>query len=138
MCRIYLWEKRFPVKEQEKCKVLVAGFPETPSQEFENDVSLASHPVIRTYSGKETIEKCLTDPGICYLLMDVNLSGLNGFEVSQYLRKAGYSDLFIILVGWFSVASAEMALTAGCNEFIAKPLNLNVIAGVLSENKIGI
>ena len=116
--------------------MLVAGFPETPSREFENAASLSLHPLIRTYSGTEAIEKCQADPDIRYLLMDVNLPELNGFMVAQYLRNAGYIDLFIILVGWFSVTSAEMALSAGCNEFIAKPLDLKVIDSLLLENKL--
>ena len=90
---------------QEKCKVLVAGFAETTSLEFENAVSLAPYSLIRTYSGPETVEKCLADPGIRYLLLDVSLAELNGFRVAYSLRKAGCHDLFIILVGWFSVAS---------------------------------
>ena len=129
-------EKTFPLIKQEKRKVLVAGFQETPSREFENAFTIASHSLIRTYSGTETIAKCQTDPDIRYLLMDVNLAELNGFMVAQYLRNAGFVDLFIILVGWFSVTSAEMALSAGCNEFIAKPLDLKVIDSLLLENKL--
>ncbi len=116
------------------CKVLLAGFPEVTSEGFEHTLCLSPGMLIRSCTGAETIEKCLADPAIRFLVMDVALEGMNGFEVTQQIRKIhDFSDLVIILVGWYSLASVNMALAVGCNEFIVKPLDHNVINGLLNE-----
>ena len=89
--------------------------------------------IIRSREGQETIEKVIQDPDIRFLVMDVNLQGLNGFDVTTHIRNSSGRDLVLILVGWSSISSAEMAMSVGCNEFIAKPFEPDFIAGLLNE-----
>jgi len=114
-------------------KVLFAGFEdEFISQNFKG-AGLGSFMVLRCTSGMEAIELCLADAGVRYLVIDVNTSQLNGFEVAGFLRKELGRDLVIIMLGWFSQASADMAYSVGCDEFIAKPLDLEVITSLLKS-----
>ena len=67
-------------------KVLLAGFPEVTSGGFEYALCWGSGILTRSCTGVETVEKCLADPAIRFLVMDVALEGMNGFEVTLQLR----------------------------------------------------
>jgi len=73
-------------------------------------------------SGLGIVETCLLDEDVFLIVFDVDMPDMNGYEVVRYLRQYCNPDLCCIMVAYFSIASVGLALSMGCNEFIAKPL----------------
>ncbi|WP_069472384.1 ATP-binding protein [Candidatus Marithrix sp. Canyon 246] len=78
--------------------------------------------IIEASDGEEGIEKAITEkPALIF--MDLIMPGVNGFEATRKIR-AQLNDVIIIAAS----ASAfeqhrQESFTAGCNDFIAKPIN---------------
>lgn len=57
------------------------------------------------------------------LLLDIELAGIDGYEVCRRIRAAGYDEVQIIFVsGHNDLDSRLMSFDAGGNDFITKPL----------------
>ena len=76
------------------------------------------------------------------VLMDIQLPGMDGLELTRQLKAdARHSDLVIIaLTAYAMKGDRERALAAGCNGYIAKPIDTETfsraIEGYLSDDKI--
>lgn len=81
---------------------------------------------------EEVVRQISEDSDIRILIIDSNLPGVNGYETVRFLRSNGYSELIIILLVWFNMQSMAAANLVGCDELIAKPLN---IAGLVETAK---
>jgi len=89
--------------------------------------------VMHAESGKEAIEilKCAGDVDL--VLMDVMMPGLDGFDTMRIIRQLdGYKALPIIAVTAKAMAGdREKCLEAGANDYIAKPVNVDVLLATL-------
>lgn len=81
--------------------------------------------VTSAVSSEEVVRQITADDGIGLLIIDSNLPGVNGYETVRFLRSNGYSELVIILLVWFNMQSMAAANLVGCDELIAKPLDIS-------------
>ena len=68
------------------------------------------------------------------VLLDLRLPGLSGSEVAQRLRAmAGYREVPIIAVTAYDHAGIrKQSLLAGCNQYLVKPVDVNMIIHTIS------
>jgi two-component system, cell cycle response regulator DivK len=67
------------------------------------------------------------------ILMDVELPRLSGLDVAEELRAAG-ADLPIVAVSaGVMEGDRERALEAGCNEFVAKPIDAPALIDLVAR-----
>lgn len=61
------------------------------------------------------------------IVMDVQLPGANGYEITRRLKSEDDTkDIPIIIVTSFAMAGEENeARAAGCNDYISKPINIH-------------
>ena len=91
--------------------------------------------------GKENFSVTVAEDGLTALalfqveqpdivLLDVEMPGLNGFEVCQQLRSFPYGKLVPILMatGQGDIDSVRRAYEAGATDFVIKPFNWKIIA----------
>jgi CheY-like chemotaxis protein len=59
------------------------------------------------------------------ILMDIQLPGMDGLELTRLLRAdPSYDDVIILAVSAFAMrADADRARDAGCDDFVTKPLD---------------
>jgi DNA-binding NtrC family response regulator len=69
-------------------------------------------------AGVTTFERTLTD----VVLVDLNLPGIDGFEVLERLR--GRETAVIVLTGDGDIPTAVRAMQSGAENFLTKPINL--------------
>ncbi len=71
------------------------------------------------------------------VLMDLNMPGMDGFEVTRKLREQGFTNPIIVLSASESDEDREKALAIGCNDYILKDMEMRglekVIDGFLVE-----
>jgi CheY-like chemotaxis protein len=80
--------------------------------------------VTRAEDGKTGLEAALHGD-YDLLLLDIDLPGMDGYEVARTLREhARLSSLPIVAVTSYALSGDhEKCLTAGCNRYIEKPIN---------------
>ncbi len=99
---------------------------------------LSSQRLVQRILTAEGFEVIIADNGISaieaarkekpdLILMDINISGLDGYEVSTRLRSIeGLEDVPIIAVTAATLrGDRERALVAGCNGYIPKPIDVD-------------
>ncbi len=84
----------------------------------------AGYAVIAAESGEEGIEIALRERPF-FILMDINLPGIDGIEATKRIR-ASAADGKVPIVAITSYAMAgdrERIMAAGCNAYIEKPID---------------
>jgi CheY-like chemotaxis protein len=89
--------------------------------------------VLHAESGKEGIEVLKRMRDIDVVLMDVMMPGLDGFDTMRIVRQLdGYKSLPIIAVtAKAMMGDREKCIEAGANDYIAKPVNVDVLLATL-------
>ena len=69
------------------------------------------------------------------VLMDINIPGMDGFEATTKLKSIeGLKDTPIVaLTARVMDGDREMALTAGCDGYIPKPINVDTLPGLIRD-----
>ena len=74
------------------------------------------------HSGEEAVEFCRNHPKVDFILMDIKMPNMNGYEATQIIREFN-KDVIIIAQTAFALAGdRRKALESGCNEHITKPI----------------
>jgi len=62
------------------------------------------------------------------ILTDINMPGISGMEITQYVRETLQSDIPVIILTSSGVEQTELdSFDIGANEFIAKPVSPAVL-----------
>jgi len=72
-------------------------------------------------SAEEFLEGKLDDVRIACLILDINLPGLNGFELQNRLLRRGLFIPIIFITGHGDIPMAVRAMKSGAASFLAKP-----------------
>lgn len=69
------------------------------------------------------------------ILMDMDLPVMDGFEATQKLRANGYHGLIIAATGMDRPEDQTRCLQAGCDAYVAKPINRRELETILAALK---
>jgi PAS domain S-box-containing protein len=78
--------------------------------------------LIRAKDGSQVIKIC-TNLHFDLILMDIRLPVMNGIQASRQLRDMGIKTPIIAQTAFAMDEDEKMCIDAGCNAYIAKPLN---------------
>ena len=71
------------------------------------------------------------DPGC--LVLDLNLPGMSGLELQDYLKREGIEIPIVFVTGHADVATAVSALKGGAVDFIEKPFGYREVVAVIRK-----
>jgi two-component system, cell cycle response regulator DivK len=73
------------------------------------------------------------------ILMDLQLPGIDGIALTKQLKaNSKYQNIIIIAITAFAMkGDEERALAAGCDGYIAKPISIQTLPGVLQAHLDG-
>ena len=97
-------------------------------------LEMAGHRVIEASDGEAAVELALVErPEL--ILMDLSLPKLDGLAATRRIRKhRGLSRVPIVAVSARdSLGSRTEALAAGCDEYVAKPIDFDQLNSVLER-----
>lgn len=88
---------------------------------------MGGHDIINYIDGEEALSNITRDqPNL--ILMDIQLAGeMSGLQVVEKLREDGFEKPIIAVTAYAMVGDRERCLTAGCNDYIAKPLSIPLL-----------
>ncbi len=79
--------------------------------------------LIRVENGLKAVEICRNDPGIQLILMDIRMPVMDGIEATKTIRQFNREVIIIAQTAYVFSDERYKAIEAGCNDFIAKPVN---------------
>lgn len=101
-------------------------------------LSHRGYDVVGVSDGSEALAR-LSDVAPDLILMDINLPGMDGYEVTRRIR---HNETFakvpiVALTAHAMHGDREKSLAAGCDAYVPKPINVHtfpdIIAGLLSR-----
>jgi len=104
-------------------KIVIAEDDETSEKLVSIAIKPYSKEIIKVSTGATAIETCRKNQDIDLVLMDIQMPDINGYEATRQIRKFN-KDIVIIAQTAFGLSGdREKAIAAGCNDYIAKPVN---------------
>jgi DNA-binding response OmpR family regulator len=82
-----------------------------------------NHTVTLTRDGMDGLHIANTS-AIDAIVLDVNLPGVNGFEIARRLRQTGHQVPILMLTARDAVADVVQGLDAGADDYLTKPFPL--------------
>jgi len=87
--------------------------------------------IYKAVNGREAIELCRKNQGISLVLMDIKMPVMNGFEAVREIRKFNTHVVIIAQTAYAHAGVREEALSAGCNDYITKPIEKTVLLALM-------
>lgn len=88
---------------------------------------------IRAINGVEAIEMIEEKENIDLVLMDIKMPKMNGLEATKIIKEKHPETPIIAQSAFNSAEDIQDAMTAGCNEFISKPINKKMLYAVICK-----
>jgi len=84
-------------------------------------------------NGKQAIEIVESHPDINIVLMDLRMPEMDGYEATQTIKTINNKIPIIAVTAFSDLESKEKAYNAGCDDFIYKPIDLNVLLFIFKQ-----
>lgn len=88
--------------------------------------------ITRTVNGSETVRACQSEK-YDLILMDIQLPVLNGLQATKLIRESGINIPIIAQTAYALNDDREKCLSAGCDEYITKPLKAKELLNLINE-----
>lgn len=121
-------------KENKKLKVLVVEDDEISQRLVNLAVQKISKEVLSVNSGIAAVEICRKTPDIDLILMDIKMPVMDGYETTEQIRRFNKETVIIAQTAFGLSGDKEKALAAGCNDYIAKPLNIAMLTKLIQTH----
>jgi PAS domain S-box-containing protein len=89
--------------------------------------------IIWVKNGIDAIDACKNNKSIDLVLMDIKMPDLNGLEATKQIRKFDITIPIIAQTAFAMPHDEESCLSAGCNDYFAKPLQVENILDKINQ-----
>lgn len=116
-----------------KLKILIAEDDEISEMLIEVNINHFCSEVFKAKTGTETVEICRNNPDIDLILMDILMPGLNGYEATRQIRQFNKEVVIIAQTAYGLSNDRDKALEAGCNDYITKPIDNDLLNALIQK-----
>ena len=88
--------------------------------------------VLWARNGQEAVETMKAHPEIELILMDIKMPVMNGYDATRAIREFNKDVVIIAQTAYALTGEKEKTIAAGCNYYITKPIEINVLLNTLS------
>lgn len=114
--------------------LLIAEDDEASELLLSTTLSSISKKIFKAKTGPEAIKVCHDNPDIDLVLMDIQIPEINGYEVTLQIRQFNKEVVIIAQTAYGMPGEQEKAIDAGCNDYIAKPLDIGLLKGLIQKH----
>jgi PAS domain S-box-containing protein len=90
---------------------------------------------LHTTNGADTVKVVRENPDISLILMDIRMPGMTGIEATRKIREFNKSITVIAQTAYALDGDRELAIEAGCNDYITKPINRNDLQKMVYQHR---
>jgi len=117
-----------------KEKILIVEDNPLNMRLIEMVLGIKNYTLLKAISGEEAVDVAIRErPNL--IIMDINLPGITGFEVSKKLRKNPvFNHTPIIAITAYAMkGDKERIIEAGCDAYLSKPIDTRELPGKVTE-----
>jgi PAS domain S-box-containing protein len=112
-------------------KVLIAEDDEASEMLISIELRKFSKEILKATNGIEAIEICRQHPDIDLVLMDIQMSEMNGYQATREIRKFNKNVIIIAQTAFALTGDKDKAIEAGCNNHISKPIRQDELLSLI-------
>jgi len=90
---------------------------------------------IHAKDGKQAIEICQERDDIDFVLMDLKMPIMNGYQATKEIKKIKPYLPVIAQTAYSTTEEKAKALQAGCDDFISKPISKEIFSKIINKYK---
>lgn len=113
--------------------IMIAEDDDSSAILYENILKPSNANIIKVKNGTEVLEMFLSGIKIDLILMDIKMPIINGIEVTREIRKHNTSIPVVAQTAFARIEDRELAIEAGCDYFITKPINQSELLEILGK-----
>ena len=111
-------------------KILVADDDEMSRELIVTVFKKPANEILQVQTGIEAVEACRNNPDLDMVLMDIKMPDLDGYEATRQIRQFNKNVIIIAQTAYAMTGDRERAIEAGCNDYISKPITIDVLNGL--------
>ncbi|MFZ4547957.1 MAG: PAS domain S-box protein [Bacteroidales bacterium] len=115
-------------------KIMLAEDDEVSELLLKTTVKIFGKEIINARTGTEAVELCRQNPDIDLILMDIRMPELSGYEATRQIRGFNKNVVIIAQTAYGLSGDREKAIEAGCNDYIAKPINKDELLATIRKH----
>ena len=125
-------------EEDHKCNILIAEDEEINFMFLEillkKQIDLNCN-IIHAKNGVEAVEICQKNREIDFVLMDLKMSVMDGFEAIKLIKQFRPELPIVAQTAFSSTEDKERVFAAGFNDFLSKPISKEALSDVINRQK---
>jgi hypothetical protein len=90
--------------------------------------------ILHAITGVQAIEVCKDNPDIDLILMDIRMPKMDGNEATRQIRQFNKDVIILAQTAYGFPRDRDMAIEAGCNDYISKPINYLLLKDLIRKN----
>ncbi len=114
-------------------KILIVEDDDTSKALLEIGTKQSAKTLFKATTGTDAVSICRKNPDIDLILMDIKLPEMNGYEAVKEIRKFNSNVIIIAQTSYGLHGDRELALRAGCNDYIAKPFKQSELIRLIDQ-----
>ncbi len=115
-------------------KILIADDDEISVMLITRAIKIFCKEVLKARTGVEAIEICRNIPDIDLVLMDIKMPEMDGYEATRQIRQFNTDVVIIAQTAYALTGDRELAIEAGCNDYISKPLDMSLLKATIKKH----
>ncbi len=89
--------------------------------------------IYRAKNGKEAVDICEVNDKIDLVLMDIKMPIMDGYDATKRIKKLRPNLPVVAQTAYSTEEDIERALAAGCDDFLAKPVDRKILRPILDK-----
>ncbi len=129
-------DKEIKTEKQDKYTILIVEDEEVNylfiETLLEDEIEINCN-ILHAKHGQEAVEICKENPKINFILMDLKMSIMNGFEATKLIKEFRPNLPIVAQTAYTTNEDKEKAFSAGCDDFISKPISEETLNEILNK-----
>ena len=117
--------------------VLIAEDDPYSLEYFKTSLGKTGIHILKAANGREAVERFNEASKIDLILMDAMMPVKDGFDATSEIKNRNTAVPILILTAYVGQESIRKAVASGCNDYLAKPIQKDVLLSAVEKWTIG-
>ena len=120
-------------KQPRNLKILIVEDDQASEILITRAIKDLSREVIKVSNGIDAVKTCMNNLDIDIVLMDIKMSGIDGYEATRQIRLFNNKVKIIAQTAFALMGDKEKALSSGCNDYLTKPTRKDLLIATICK-----